>query len=109
MMDASTFRRSVRSLVRSLGVLDDARTPCGANLSVREAYALAAIATGEDAEAPLSQSELQEVLHVDKSNVTRLVQQLVAAGRVEQRPGTEDGRVRLLHLTTKGRRFARTV
>lgn len=43
-MDANGFRRSVLSLVRALGVLDEARTPCGVDLSVREAYALDAIA-----------------------------------------------------------------
>lgn len=108
-MDASQFRHSVRELVRALGVLDEARTPCGANVSVREAYALDAIATAEAGGAPLSQSDLQTALNVDKSNVTRVVQQLVAEGRVEQRTGEHDGRVRRLHLTAKGRRVARTV
>jgi DNA-binding MarR family transcriptional regulator len=109
LMDASGFRRSVRSLVRALGLLDESRTPCGANLSVREAYALDAIATAEASGSALSQSELQTALNVDKSNVTRVVQQLVAAGRVEQRTGEDDGRVRRLYLTAKGRRVARTV
>lgn len=108
-MDVSGFRRSVRSLVRALGVLDEARTPCGVDVSVREAYALDAIDAGEAAGAPLSQSDLQAALGVDKSNVTRVVQQLVADGRVEQRTGEEDGRVRRLHLTAKGRRVARNV
>jgi DNA-binding MarR family transcriptional regulator len=108
-MDASEFRRSVRSLVRALGVLYDTRTPCGSALSVREAYALAAIDAAEAAGTPLSQSELQDALGVDKSNVTRLVQQLVAAGRAEQRTQDEDGRVRRLQLTAKGRRLTRKV
>jgi DNA-binding MarR family transcriptional regulator len=108
-MDAIQFRRSVRSLVRALGVLDEARTPCGVDISVREAHALDAIATAEAAGSPLSQSDLQTALNVDKSNVTRVVQQLVAEGRVEQRTGQDDGRVRKLHLTAKGRRVARTV
>lgn len=108
-MDANDFRRSVRNLVRALGVLDEARTPCGVDVSVREAYALDAIGAGEAAGAPLSQSDLQTTLGVDKSNVTRVVQQLVAEGRVEQRTGEEDGRVRRLHLTAKGRRVARNV
>ena len=108
-MDAKDFRRSVRNLVRALGVLDQARTPCGVDVSVREAYALDAIGAGEAACAPLSQSDLQAVLGIDKSNVTRVVQQLVAAGRVKQRTGEEDGRVRRLHLTAKGRGVARNV
>jgi DNA-binding MarR family transcriptional regulator len=108
-MDVLDFRQRVRALVRELGVLDEARTPCGADLSVREAYALDAIATAEAAGNPLSQSDLQATLGVDKSNVTRLVQQLVAAGRIEQRAGEADARIRHLHLTSKGRRTARTV
>lgn len=108
-MDPKVFRDSVRTLVRALGVLEDARTPCGVDLSVREAYALDAIHSGEAAGSPLSQSELQETLGIDKSNVTRLVQHLVAERRVEQRTSEEDGRVRRLHLTAKGRRIAREV
>jgi DNA-binding MarR family transcriptional regulator len=108
-MDASQFRQSVRHLVRALGVLDEARTPCGVDVSVREAYALDAISRAELAGTPLSQTDLQSSLGVDKSNVTRLVQQLVAEGRVEQRAAEADARVRLLHLTAKGRRVARTL
>jgi DNA-binding MarR family transcriptional regulator len=108
-MDADGFRHSVRGLVRALGMLDEARTPCGVDLSIREAYALDAIGAGEAAGKPLSQSDLQAALGIDKSNVTRVVQQLVADGRVAQRTGEEDGRVRRLHLTAKGRRVARNV
>jgi DNA-binding MarR family transcriptional regulator len=108
-MDAKEFRRSVRNLVKALGVLDEARTPCGVDVSVREAYALDAIGAGEAAGTPLSQSDLQAALGIDKSNVTRVVQQLVAEGRVEQRTGEEDGRVRHLHLTAKGRRVSRNI
>jgi DNA-binding MarR family transcriptional regulator len=108
-MDAADFRHSVRALVRALGVLDEARTPCGVDISVRHAYALAAIARAEAARRPFSQSDLQGALGIDKSNVTRLIQQLVSDGRVAQRAAEADGRVRFLHLTAKGRRVARTV
>jgi DNA-binding MarR family transcriptional regulator len=108
-MDANDFRRSVRGLVRALGVLNEARTPCGVDVSVREAYALDAISTGEDAGAALSQSDLQAALGIDKSNVTRVVQQLVTDGRIEQRTSADDARVRRLHLTAKGRRVVRNI
>jgi DNA-binding MarR family transcriptional regulator len=108
-MDANDFRRSVRGLVRALGVLDEARTPCGVDISVREAYALDAISTGEDCGAALSQSDLQAALGIDKSNVTRVVQQLVTDGRIEQRTSADDARVRRLHLTGKGRRVVRNI
>ena len=108
-VDVLGFREKVRSVVRALGVLDEARTPCGLELSVREAFALDAIRAAEVRGAPLSQSDLQTFLGIDKSNVTRLVQQLVADDRVEQRAVETDGRVRRLHLTAKGRRVARAV
>jgi DNA-binding MarR family transcriptional regulator len=103
-MDASLLRDRMRALVRALGVLDDSRTPCGVDLSVREAFALGSLLQAE-AREPVSQSDVQRELGVDKSNVTRLVQRLVEAGRVEQRTGA-DGRVRTLHLTASGRRLA---
>jgi DNA-binding MarR family transcriptional regulator len=108
-MEPLPFRSVVRALVRALGVLDDARTPCGAELSVREAYALTALRAAEAQAALITQTELQTVLGVDKSNTTRLVQELVASGRLEQRAGEEDRRVRTLHLTAKGRRMAENV
>lgn len=106
-MDLKRFRDGVRALVRALGVLDAASTPCGLELGVREAYALAALSAAEQAGSPSSQTALQEWLGVDKSNVTRLVQQLVGEGLAEQRVGSEDARVRTLHLTGKGRRMSR--
>lgn len=108
-MDANDFRSSVRGLVRALGVLDEARTPCGVEVSVREAYALDAINAGEAAGSALSQSDLQAALGIDKSNVTRVVQQLVTDGRIEQRTSADDARVRRLHLTAKGRRVVRNI
>jgi DNA-binding MarR family transcriptional regulator len=94
----------MRPLIRALGVFDAHRTPCGVNVSVREAFALGALLQADEG-APLSQRDLQAVLGVDKSNVTRLVQQLVSSGLTEQRAG-DDGRVRTLHLTPKGRKLA---
>src|SRR5690349_21328992 len=102
-MNPGLFRDRVRALVRSLGVLDDGRTPCGVDVSVREAFVLGTLLRAEVGDT-LSQSDIQAELGVDKSNVTRLVQRLVDAGRVEQRTGG-DGRVRTLHLTAKGRRL----
>lgn len=103
-VDARDFRDQMRSLVRALGLLDDSRTPCGVDISVREAFALGTLLRADLGSAP-SQSDLQESLNIDKSNVTRLVQRLTSNGWVEQRPGS-DGRVRTLHLTAKGRRLA---
>jgi putative acetyltransferase len=106
-VDAASLRQRVRGLVRALGVLDEARTPCGLEVGVRAAYALDAIAVAEASGRPLSQSDLQAALSVDKSNVTRLVQQLATDGYVEPRASELDARVRLLHLTARGQRVVR--
>jgi DNA-binding MarR family transcriptional regulator len=101
-MDPVTFRDQVRELVRALGVLDDGRTPCGVDISLREAYALTALREAQDC----SQSDLQKALGIDKSNVTRLVQRLSARGYLEQEVSAEDGRVRCLRLSASGRETA---
>jgi DNA-binding MarR family transcriptional regulator len=103
-VDARSFRDRVRALVRALGVLDDARTPCGVDVSVREAFALGALLHASEDDAP-SQSDLQRMLGIDKSNVTRLVQRMIDEVWLEQRAG-QDARVRTLHLTVKGRKLA---
>jgi DNA-binding MarR family transcriptional regulator len=58
---------------------------------------------------PVIQKDLAAELGIDKSNVTRLVQSLATAGRVERTPSDADGRARLLRLTAKGRRLAESI
>ncbi|MDB4985152.1 MAG: transcriptional regulator, MarR family [Myxococcaceae bacterium] len=103
-MDGAVFRDQMRALMRALGVFDEARTPCGVDISVREAFALGVLLRSDEA-SRLTHSDLQRALSVDKSNITRLVQQLVNSGMVEQRVGVDE-RVRTLHLTAKGRKLA---
>jgi DNA-binding MarR family transcriptional regulator len=105
-MDPATFRDQVRELVRALGVLDDSRTPCGVDLSLREAYALTALGEATARGQSWSQSDLQRALGIDKSNVTRLVQRLRTQGYLEQEVSPEDGRVRTLRLSEPGRQTA---
>jgi DNA-binding MarR family transcriptional regulator len=105
-MDPATFRDQVRELVRALGVLDDSRTPCGVDLSLREAYALSALGEASARGQDWSQSDLQRALGIDKSNVTRLVQRLAAQGYLEQGVSASDGRVRYLRVSPSGQQTA---
>ncbi|MFZ5889501.1 MAG: MarR family winged helix-turn-helix transcriptional regulator [Myxococcota bacterium] len=108
-LEADQLRRHVQSFVRRFGLLAEDRTPCGAPLSPRDAHALMIVLERERAANPPCQNDLAIELGIDKSNVTRLVQKLVAAGRIEQVQSEADARARMLRLTTKGRRLAESV
>ncbi len=68
------------------------------NLSVPRYYALSHIAN----DPGLTPSLLSRHMFCDKSNITRLVQGLLADGLVERRPHERDGRAQRLYLTTHG-------
>lgn len=50
----------------------------------------------------ISVKELADILHVDKSGVSRSVEELVQTGFVERRPSKEDRRFVTLNLLPKG-------
>lgn len=107
--ESDQLREHVQRFVRGFGLLAEDSTPCGTPLSPREAHALMTLLERERQGTPLQQTELGAVLGIDKSNVTRLVQRLSSAGRVEQTQSELDGRARLLRLTAKGKRLAESV
>jgi DNA-binding MarR family transcriptional regulator len=53
-----------------------------------------------------SQSELAALLRLERSTVSRLVQQLERRGWLDRDRAPGDGRARLLRLTERGRRVA---
>jgi DNA-binding MarR family transcriptional regulator len=53
----------------------------------------------------ITAGQLAQLLHVDPSTLTGIVQRLVRRGLVQRRPDARDGRRTLLGLTTEGRRF----
>ena len=52
-------------------------------------------------------SELLSILAITKQSLSRVLSQLVSDGYIEQKPGREDRRQRLLELTEKGRELER--
>ncbi len=50
-------------------------------------------------------SELLDILRITKQSLSRVLSQLVREDFIEQRPGTEDRRQRLLQLTEKGKKL----
>jgi DNA-binding MarR family transcriptional regulator len=57
----------------------------------------------------VTQRELGQALGIDKSNVTRLCRRMESAGHLVQSRSADDGRARLLSLTTRGTRLAKSV
>lgn len=81
-----------------------ARRPCGAPLSTAHAWALLELLEG-----PKTVGALAERLNIDRSNVSRLCERMEALGEVEKASHPSDGRARLVRLTARGLRVARSV
>ena len=105
-MDEADQNEAVRfafgRLVRSMGVLRPDVTPCGESMSVSEAHCISELFDL----GPLSQLNLGMKLRLEKSTISRLVDQLADRRWVERAADGADGRVSLVRLTAVGRRRA---
>ncbi|MEV6202701.1 MarR family transcriptional regulator [Streptomyces sp. NPDC051771] len=101
---AEDFAEAFVRFVRSFGLLDADRTPCGAPMSTAEAHAVTTLRAGR-----VPQRELGERLHLTKSTTSRLVDQLTGRGWVDRVSDPGDGRVQLVGLTDQGARVAADV
>ncbi len=81
-------------------ILADGMREDAAALGMREATARVLLALGEAEGIPMR--ELAHRAARDPSTITRFVLRAAADGLVEQRPGIEDRRERVLHLTPAG-------
>ena len=100
--DVSALQDRMMALVHAFGLHQPDRTPCGRPVPVSEAHTLAALAE----QAPMSQQELGSRLRLEKSTVSRLVQQMETHGWVARGDDERDGRVVRLSLTEQGRQTA---
>src|SRR5438094_10581219 len=91
-MDIKQLQELFSEFLQALGLHRPDQVPTGFSLSLSEMFALLALS----AEAPMSQQELAEQLHLAKSTVSRLVRHLQQRGWVK--------RVRDLHDTPLFRR-----
>ncbi len=104
-IDAKSLRVAFHAVVRGFGLLDSGRTPCGQPISVSHAHALIELLHRPDS----MQGDLGHALGLSKSAVSRMAAGLEKRGWIERRPDDEDGRVRRLRLTPRGRRLAKRV
>lgn len=107
--DVARLRQLVQSFVRSFGLLVTKETPCGHPVSPSYAHALMVLLERTREHDRTSQSDLGRLLGIDKSNVTRLCARMEAAGHVVQDRQPDDGRGRLVRLTSTGTRMAQRI
>lgn len=96
---AEALQSSFIGVVRALGLLRPDTTPCGQTMSITEAHALGEL----HARGALTQQQLADALRLQKSTVSRLIDQMAARGVVTRAPNPIDKRSHLIALTRTGR------
>ncbi len=56
------------------------------------------------ARGPMTSVQLAEILHLEKSSVSRMVRKLIECGELKEASDAKDARIKPLSLTPKGRR-----
>lgn len=96
-------RAASRRLVREFGFLN--RTLAGTDLSASGVHAIVEIGRANS----LTAKALSEILMLEKSTVSRLIQSLGYRGLIEEIRSPADGRAKLLALTEDGRDLLRQI
>lgn len=100
-MEKTSFDQLLMDVFREMGAHRPEQILPGWSLSLSEIYALSLLAE----RAPVSQQELGAALGLEKSTITRLVQQLERRGWLRRERDDRDSRLRLLCLTDQGERI----
>lgn len=101
-MKKTSFDQLLMDVFREMGAHRPEQLLPGWSLSLSEIYALTILGERE----PLSQQDLGAELSLEKSSVSRLVQQLEQKGWVLRERDARDSRLRLLRLTAEGAQIA---
>jgi DNA-binding MarR family transcriptional regulator len=101
--DADRLQQAFAGMVRALGLLRPDTTPCGQPITITEAHALSALLDCGTS----TQQQLADTLGLQKSTVSRLVDQLATGGLVTRSPNPDDRRSVLVGLTANGAARAR--
>ena len=102
--DVLQLRGVVQQFIRSFGLLEQTKTPCGFSLSLSQVFALQ-----ELEKQTLTITELAEKLQLERSSVSRLVDALVKGGFVFRELNEKNRREVILSLTEKGTRSIQRV
>jgi DNA-binding MarR family transcriptional regulator len=92
------IRAASRLMVRELGFME-------ATLAATE-YPPSAVHTILEigVRGPMTAMQLGDVLHLEKSSVSRMVRKLIESGELKETAAPDDARIKPLSLTAKGRR-----
>lgn len=103
MNQTKLFRENTRILECHLGNINKTDCCC-CGISESQCFVLVEIGRKPD----ISVKELAEILRLDKSGISRTVEELVQKNYVERKPSKEDRRFVVLNLTSEGQeRFER--
>jgi DNA-binding MarR family transcriptional regulator len=97
------IRAASRQMVRELGFLE--QTLAATDYPPSAVHAILEIG----ARGPMTSGQLADFLHLEKSSVSRMVRKLIECGEVKEQADAEDGRIKPLSLTPKGRRTLATI
>jgi len=95
--ESSCLRELIRELVRKLGILDKSEAAC-CGTTVSQCHAIVEVGRAKS----ISLNELAEILYLDKSTMSRTINNLVQAGLVERELHPEDRRYITIILTNEG-------
>ncbi|QYR22267.1 MarR family transcriptional regulator [Paenibacillus sp. sptzw28] len=91
------LRDVMQQFIRSFGLLEQTKTPCGFSLSLSQVFALQ-----ELEKQTLTITELAEKLQLERSSVSRLIDVLVKGDFVSRELNENNRREVILALTEKG-------
>lgn len=97
MNQVKLFRENTRNLEMNLSSIN--RTDCCC-CQVTDTQCFVLVEIGR--KANISVKELSKILKLDKSGISRTVEELVQKGFVERKPSKEDRRFAVLNLTKEG-------
>jgi DNA-binding MarR family transcriptional regulator len=94
---SSYLRELIRILVRDLGILEKSDTSC-CGVTISQCHAIVEIGRSEE----ISLNELAKTLNLDKSTMSRTINNLVKSGLVIREMHPEDRRYVTIKLTDEG-------
>lgn len=92
------IRAASRQMVRELGFME--QTLAATDYPPSAVHTVLEIG----ASGPMTAVQLAEILHLEKSSVSRMVRKLIECGELKEASDADDARVKPLALTPKGRR-----
>jgi DNA-binding MarR family transcriptional regulator len=92
------IRAASRQMVREFGFME--QTLAATDYPPSAVHTILEIGTG----GPMTSGQLAELLHLEKSSVSRMVRKLIECGELKETSDADDARIKPLSLTPKGRR-----